>query len=66
MAEVLGRLGLERAWVVHGSGLDELTTAGVTTVASLENGAVDFLQKPFSDEALLKAINAAVRLPRSP
>ncbi len=28
MAEVLGRLGSERAWVVHGSGLDELTTAG--------------------------------------
>ncbi len=41
MAEVLGRLGLERAWVVHGSGLDELTTAGVTTVASLEDGAVE-------------------------
>ncbi len=33
MAEVLGRLGAERAWVVHGAGLDELTTAGVTKVA---------------------------------
>jgi len=41
MAEVLGRLGSERAWVVHGSGLDELTTAGVTTVASLEDGKVE-------------------------
>jgi anthranilate phosphoribosyltransferase len=41
MAEVLGRLGLERAWVVHGSGLDELTTAGVTTVAALEDGKVE-------------------------
>jgi anthranilate phosphoribosyltransferase len=41
MAEVLGRLGAERAWVVHGSGLDELTTAGVTTVASLEDGKVE-------------------------
>ncbi len=38
MAEVLGRLGSERAWVVHGAGLDELTTAGTTTVAALENG----------------------------
>src|SRR5438309_7645982 len=25
MAEVLGRLGAERAWVVHGSGIDEIT-----------------------------------------
>src|SRR5947207_8722270 len=28
MAEVLGRLGAEHVWVVHGSGIDELTTAG--------------------------------------
>src|SRR3982751_1044369 len=28
MAEVLGKLGSKRAWVVHGSGLDELTTTG--------------------------------------
>jgi anthranilate phosphoribosyltransferase len=40
MAEVLGRLGAERAWVVHGAGLDELTTTGVTNVAALENGSV--------------------------
>ncbi len=40
MAEVLGRLGAERAWVVHGSGLDELTTAGVTTVAEFKDGKV--------------------------
>ncbi len=38
MAEVLGRLGGERAWVVHGDGLDELTTAGPTTVAALADG----------------------------
>ena len=44
MAEVLGRLGSERAWVVHGSGLDELTTAGVTTVAALESGKVETLE----------------------
>jgi anthranilate phosphoribosyltransferase len=41
MAEVLGRLGAERAWVVHGAGLDELTTAGRTQVAALEDGAVE-------------------------
>src|ERR1700736_1566676 len=41
LAKVLGRLGSERAIVVHGSdGLDEITTAGPTSVASLENGSV--------------------------
>jgi len=41
LAKVLGRLGSERAIVVHGSdGLDEITTAGPTSVASLENGTV--------------------------
>jgi anthranilate phosphoribosyltransferase len=40
MAEVLGRLGAERAWVVHGSGIDEMTTAGVTTVAEFRDGRV--------------------------
>src|SRR5258708_7195434 len=40
MAEVLGRLGAERAWVVHGSGIDEMTTAGVTTVAEFHDGKV--------------------------
>jgi anthranilate phosphoribosyltransferase len=40
MAEVLGRLGAERAWVVHGSGIDELTTAGVTKVAEYHQGKV--------------------------
>jgi len=41
MAKVLGRLGTERAWVVHGSdGLDELTTTGASHVAELKDGAV--------------------------
>src|SRR5262249_52496976 len=40
MAEVLGRLGAERAWVVHGSGIDELTTAGTTHVAEYRDGRV--------------------------
>jgi anthranilate phosphoribosyltransferase len=41
IAHVLRHLGSERAIVVHGSdGLDEITTAGPTYVASLENGAV--------------------------
>ena len=41
MAHVLGQLGSERAWVVHGSdGLDEITTTGPTQVAELRDGKV--------------------------
>ena len=40
LAKVLGALGLTRAWVVHGDGLDELTTAGETQVAEWRDGAV--------------------------
>jgi anthranilate phosphoribosyltransferase len=41
VAQVLKNLGSVRALVVHGSdGLDEITAAGPTAVASLENGAV--------------------------
>ncbi len=37
MAETLGLLGSERAWLVHGSdGTDELTITGVSWVAALE------------------------------
>jgi anthranilate phosphoribosyltransferase len=41
LAHVLGRLGAEHAWVVHGSdGLDELTTTGPSRVAELKGGTV--------------------------
>jgi anthranilate phosphoribosyltransferase len=40
LARVLGALGSERAWVVNGGGMDELTTTGETTVAELKDGAV--------------------------
>lgn len=41
LAQVLGRLGVERALVVHGSdGLDEITLYGPTAVAELREGAV--------------------------
>jgi anthranilate phosphoribosyltransferase len=55
MAEVLGRLGSERAWVVHGSGLDELTTAGVTTVAALADGKVETFEIHAEDVGLASA-----------
>jgi anthranilate phosphoribosyltransferase len=40
MARVLGALGSERAWVVHGAGLDEMSTAGATHVAEWRDGYV--------------------------
>jgi anthranilate phosphoribosyltransferase len=40
VAHVLNGLGAESVWVVHGEGLDEMTTTGVTQVAALENGKV--------------------------
>ena len=55
MAEVLGRLGAEHAWVVHGDGLDELTTAGVTTVAAFEDGKVRMFEVVPEDFGLARA-----------
>ena len=40
LARVLGALGAERAWVVHGQGLDELTTTGPSSVAEWRDGQV--------------------------
>ncbi|RCW24865.1 anthranilate phosphoribosyltransferase [Ciceribacter lividus] len=39
-AEALRDLGLTSAWVVHGSGLDEITTTGPTMVAALKDGEI--------------------------
>ncbi len=47
MAETLGALGTERAWLVHGQGLDELTLAGPTQVSEWNNGDLrQFLVTP--------------------
>jgi anthranilate phosphoribosyltransferase len=40
LAQVLGALGAERAWVVHGGGMDEMTTTGESSVAEYRNGQV--------------------------
>jgi len=40
LARALGALGSERAWTVHGGGMDELTTTGETEVAEWRDGGV--------------------------
>ena len=40
MAEVLRLLGVHRAMVVHGAGLDEITTTGITSVCELGDGTI--------------------------
>jgi len=40
LARVLGGLGSERAWVVHGGGMDEMTTTAETRVAEWRDGQV--------------------------
>ena len=58
MARCLHRLGVARAWVVHGSGLDEMSLSGPTRVTSFEDGEVrTFTVDP--REAGLEACDAA-------
>ena len=40
MVETLANLGTTDAWVVHGQGLDELTTAGPSSVVALKDGMI--------------------------
>src|ERR1700761_7802039 len=47
MAEKLGALGHEAAWIVHGMGLDELTVAGQNHVTALRSGSIaSFVVEP--------------------
>lgn len=58
LAEVLKALGSEHVWVVHGDGLDELTTSGATQVAELKDGGIStFTLTP--EEVGLKRVGIA-------
>lgn len=56
LAGVLGTLGSERAFVVHGSdGLDEMTLTGPTRVSELKNGSVSTYDVSPGDFGLAQA-----------
>ena len=62
MAQVLKNLGSEAVWVVHGSdGLDEITTAGPTSVAALENGTIRTFELTPEDAGLPRSQPGALR-----
>ncbi len=62
MAEVLGRLGAEHAWVVHGSdGLDELTITGPSMIAEWKEGAVKTFAINPSDAGLAVSDGTALK-----
>ena len=62
LAYVLKNLGSDAAWVVHGSdGLDEITTAGATYVAALENGVVRTFEITPEDVGLERVKPEALR-----
>jgi anthranilate phosphoribosyltransferase len=55
MAETLARLGTERAWLVHGMGLDELTLAGPSQVVELKDGELSSFEVTPEDAGLPRA-----------
>jgi anthranilate phosphoribosyltransferase len=62
MAEVLGKLGSERAWVVQGhDGLDELTTTGPSQIAEWHHGQVREWQITPEDAGLPRARSEDLR-----
>ncbi len=61
MAETLGRLGTERAWLVHGQGLDELTLAGPSKVVELKSGVIREFEIAPEDAGLPRAPAEALK-----
>jgi anthranilate phosphoribosyltransferase len=61
MAEALARLGTERAWVVHGQGLDEIALSGETQVVELADGELRAFTVSPEEAGLRRAPPEAVK-----
>ena len=61
LARVLGALGSTRAWVVHGGGLDELTTTGPSEIAEWRDGGVRLFKITPEAVGLARAAPADLR-----
>jgi anthranilate phosphoribosyltransferase len=62
LAQVLKNLGSDSVWVVHGSdGLDEITLAGPTFVAALQNGNIQSFEVTPDDAGLSRANGDALK-----
>jgi anthranilate phosphoribosyltransferase len=61
LARCLCRLGVARAWVVHGAGLDELTLSGPTTVAEVRDGELRAFTVTPQDAGLAPAAAESLR-----
>ena len=61
LARCLARLGVRRAWVVHGAGLDELTLAGPTSVSEVRGPEVRSFTVTPEDAGLPRAEAESLR-----
>ncbi len=61
MAETLAALGHQSAWIVHGMGLDELTTAGPNHVTALRDGVISSFTVDAAQAGLTQAPVEAIR-----
>ena len=60
MAETLRNLGTQSAWLVHGQGLDELTTAGPNQVVALKDGEITEFTVTAADAGLPESPLSAI------
>ena len=61
MAKALAQLGTDRAWLVHGSGLDEMSLHGPSQVVEMMDGQVRQFEVDASDYGLTPAPLEAIR-----